>query len=367
MWPYTIRLNPTGFIIFLSVCVTIYLLYSSSSITKGILSDLKKRKEDLPMLMRDTVNLKQILVTLVRAAEMGGQKVIEASEANLNIRNKEDKNENINEILTNADVESHRVMVHQVSATFPGLKIISEERHESDKNPEPFSDPFRELPDLLFSDDIRGLPPIEEHLENIVVWIDPLDATQEFSEKLYEYVTTMACVAVKGIPEIGVIHQPFTGKTFWGWRYYGYSESLDELISKSRQLNSSKTDEKFRIIISRSHAGNAEVQLKKELGDNIKIIPAGGSGYKIIKTIDGFADAYVHMTSIKKWDICAPNAIMNSIEGGKMTSLHGSEIDYKDNTVWNKDGILATFNKDHKNLLNSLINLKVKDVKKKRN
>ena len=51
------------------------------------------------------------------------------------------------------------------------------------------------------------------------------------------------------------------------------------------------------------------------------------SGYKAWALFDGTAEAYVHTTLIKKWDICPGDAFMRSY-GGKMTRLNGDEIKY---------------------------------------
>lgn len=51
------------------------------------------------------------------------------------------------------------------------------------------------------------------------------------------------------------------------------------------------------------------------------------------------------MTEIKKWDICAGNAIINFL-GGKMTTLSNELLNYSsEDDVSNKKGLLATMEK----------------------
>ena len=73
-------------------------------------------------------------------------------------------------------------------------------------------------------------------------------------------------------------------------------------------------------------------------------------GYKTLQVIKGNADAYVHVTRIKKWDICAGNAILKAV-GGKQTTLHGTDIDYDSlGDPKNDEGLLATLH-EHKTYL----------------
>jgi inositol monophosphatase 3 len=52
--------------------------------------------------------------------------------------------------------------------------------------------------------------------------------------------------------------------------------------------------------------------------------------------------AYVHMTHIKKWDVCAGHAILKAL-GGRVTTMKNEPIKYgaKDQVLI-KDGLLAS-------------------------
>ena len=179
--------------------------------------------------------------------------------------------------------------------------------------------------------------------EEITVWIDPLDATQEYTEgkndpSLLHYVTVMVCIAIRGVPIAGIINQPFVGVTKWGWVDHGVSSSLKANIDKT----SSTGTDKIKITYSRSHAGQVADTANTAFGkENIQHVPAAGSGYKTLQVVQQKADLYLHTTRIKKWDICAGNAILNAV-GGRMNSLKRKEFDYSFNgSPANDDGLVA--------------------------
>ena len=81
-------------------------------------------------------------------------------------------------------------------------------------------------------------------------------------------------------------------------------------------------------------------------GEKVNVIQAAGSGYKIIQVLEGNATVYLHNTRIKKWDLCAGNAIVNAV-GGKMSTLKGEAISYShDSNPVVEDGLLVELNKN---------------------
>lgn len=58
--------------------------------------------------------------------------------------------------------------------------------------------------------------------------------------------------------------------------------------------------------------------------------------------VEGKADVYVHTTIIKKWDLCAGNAILEALHGN-MTTLLGKSLDYSRQVEYkNEGGVVAS-------------------------
>lgn len=109
---------------------------------------------------------------------------------------------------------SHCVMYNGIKNSFPRIKIVSEEDTHCNKEQ---IETTLELDDSVLNSDGKPLSSQYIDASKVTVWIDPLDATQEYTEKMYEYVTTMACIAINGEPKIGVVHNVFTKETSWAW------------------------------------------------------------------------------------------------------------------------------------------------------
>lgn len=96
--------------------------------------------------------------------------------------------------------------------------------------------------------------------------------------------------------------------------------------------------------MSLSHAGKVKDLAKSMLGEKTSIIGAAGSGYKIVQVLEGNATIYLHNTRIKKWDLCAGNALVNSV-GGRMVTLKREKISYSPDTNHIvEDGLLVEIN-----------------------
>ncbi|XP_074134802.1 Golgi-resident adenosine 3',5'-bisphosphate 3'-phosphatase [Sminthopsis crassicaudata] len=350
MAPMGIRLSPLGVAVFcllgLGVLYHLYSGFLAGRFALFVLGGERGGGPDAPGSQADggTVDLRELLAVSVLAAVRGGEEVKRVRESNaLNEKAKGKTREGAEEKMTSGDVLSNRKMFYLLKTAFPNVQINTEEHVDA-------ADQEVILWDHNIPEDILReiTKPKEVPAESVTVWIDPLDATQEYTEDLRKYVTTMVCVAVNGKPVLGVIHKPFSAYTAWAMVDGGSNV-------KARTSYNEKTP---RIIVSRSHSGTVKQVALQTFGNQTTIIPAGGAGYKVLSLLDvpdenqEKADIYIHVTYIKKWDICAGNALLKAL-GGHMTTLNGEEISYT-GSDGNEGGLLASINMNHQALVRKL-------------
>ncbi|XP_016394910.1 3'(2'),5'-bisphosphate nucleotidase 1-like isoform X4 [Sinocyclocheilus rhinocerous] len=199
-------------------------------------------------------------------------------------------------------------------------------------------------------------------VEKLVVWVDPLDGTKEYTEaarvlyspvyiqkaeqpyinRLLDHVTVLIGIAYGGTAIAGVINQPFynyqmgagasLGRTLWGVLGLGaFGFQLQEV-----------PDGKRIVTTTRSHSNKLVIDAVQAMEPH-DVIRVGGAGNKIIQLVEGKASAYVFASpGCKKWDTCAPEAILHAV-GGKLTDMHGNAYRYDANVKhMNSAGVLAT-------------------------
>lgn len=382
----------------IATCLTIY-LYLNLVAIDGNQSDpnrykpLSRRK---PMLDHESIfsdsgpsmiRVDDLLAHCIVALQVAGKEVVKLSLINKSkldqVGSKGQTLEGADDVVTGADLKSHQMILNTIKDSYRRLNVISEEDTTT------AFENTRPEDDILPIDRVQFATMLRENLHHIegqqgtdknsliaqhetLVWIDPLDATKEYSENLTDYVTLMACIVHKSIPIAGVIHKPFTNQTYWSIKdettgKYHHSLDLTRLIQKRHQF---QEDNKTRFIVSRSHAGDVKDVLSRIYNDDrVRVVSAGGSGYKTIELAGNRVDAYVHMTRIKKWDICAPHSIVESLPGGRMTNLDGGRIEFgdpKDKVVTR--GLIASFdNKLHQELVGSFRSIQNKQNDNNRN
>jgi len=93
------------------------------------------------------------------------------SDANFDLKKKSD-----NSVVTEADLRSHTIIVHTLNHKYPNLKINSEENTGGDLT-------TSDLNHYLYACDKykKTDKDIVANIDDINVWVDPLDATQEYS------------------------------------------------------------------------------------------------------------------------------------------------------------------------------------------
>lgn len=136
---------------------------------------------------------------------------------------------------------------------------------------------------------------------DLVIWVDPLDGTSEYTQGILEPVTVLIGFSVQNKAVGGVIHQPYYkrsndefGRTIWGLKGLGSSGFVSKPYVQGELIATT----------TRSHS-NELVQSALRAIEPTKVIRVGGAGYKVLQLLEGDAHAYVFASGgCKKWDTC---------------------------------------------------------------
>lgn len=244
-----------------------------------------------------------------------------------------------NDLQTLADRLAQQSICTSLSRRFPKLTIIGEEELPPQEVPEDHIE-NGQAEEILQKGCPEEFKALKE--EELVVWVDPLDGTKEYTEGLLDNVTVLIGIAYGGRAIAGVINQPFynyqlgaaasLGRTMWGMLGLGaFGFQLQEVPGSKRIVTT-----------TRSHSNKVVTDCVNAMEPH-EVIRVGGAGNKIIQLIEGKASAYVFASpGCKKWDTCAPEAILHTV-GGKLTDMYGNPYRYDaDVKHMNSAGVLAT-------------------------
>lgn len=224
---------------------------------------------------------------------------------NFNVEFKADKSP-----LTEADKQSHFIIIKGLKKLFKDIPILSEEgsqiKYETRSKWEKY-------------------------------WlIDPLDGTKEFVNKNGEFTVNIALIS-DNRPVFGIIYAPVLNEIYWGEIGYGaFVEKPGE--TPVTKLPSEKLPSELTAVASRSHSSKEEKDLLQKL--NIEKTISKGSSLKFCLVASGKAHYYVRFGPTMEWDTGAGHAIVSSA-GASLTELSGESFKYNKPNLLNP-GFIVT-------------------------
>jgi 3'(2'), 5'-bisphosphate nucleotidase len=243
------------------------------------------------------MNFGSELPRLLEEAEMiareAGAAIMGVYGGNFSTRDKEDKSP-----LTEADTAAHETITGRLAQLQPMLPILSEEAVGD------FS-----------GTDYRGR-----------YWlVDPLDGTKEFIKRNGEFTVNIALIE-KGRSILGVVYAPALNVAYLGAEGLGAFKVGADGIRTPIGVAEHKEGTPWRVVGSRSHAGDSLTELLQQLGPYDLI--AMGSSLKFCLVAEGKADIYPRMGPTSLWDTAAAQCVVEQANGS-VIQLAGESLSYQ--------------------------------------
>jgi 3'(2'), 5'-bisphosphate nucleotidase len=240
----------------------------------------------------DDIAVQHLFEQLAIAA---GKKVMEVFHAGCGVDHKDDSSP-----VTKADHESEKIILQGLRSACPQVPCVAEEEAAAGILPNNLGDAF--------------------------FLVDPLDGTKEFIKRSGDFTVNIALVRA-GVPEIGVVYAPASGRFFSGRP--GLAESVDldssDGVAARRDISVRAAPSLLTIVASRSHR-TPETDSFIGRFDGAEIVSVGSS-LKFCLLAAGEADLYPRFGRTMEWDTAAGDAVLRGA-GGRTETLDGRPLAY---------------------------------------
>jgi 3'(2'), 5'-bisphosphate nucleotidase len=238
--------------------------------------------------------LDALLLPLCRQA---GAAIMEVYATDFDARAKDDASP-----VTEADLAADRIIVAALSAAFPDIAIVTEERAASHEG---------ERPERFFL-------------------IDPLDGTKEFVKRGGDFTVNIALID-KGVPVRGYVYAPAMDRMFW--TADDGKAMVQDGIEPAREITVAEPDNTaLRVVASKSHR-NAETEAYIS-NYQVADFKSAGSSLKFCLVATGEADLYPRLGPTMEWDTGAGDAVLRAA-GGQVDRMEGGPLLYGKSDLYN--------------------------------
>jgi len=239
-------------------------------------------------------DLHRLLLDVTALAREAGRSILKVYASSFTVAEKSDRSP-----LTEADLQSERLILAGLRRLAPEIPVLSEESAEV-----PWS--TRAAWDWLWV-------------------VDPLDGTREFVQRNGEFTVNIALVHARR-PVLGVVHAPALERDYYAGEGLGAFRSDAETAGRAIRVARCGPGP-VRIVGSRSHRGSSLDGFLARVGSHEFV--EVGSSLKLCLVAEGLADVYPRLGPTREWDTAAGQCVLEQA-GGHVVRLDGQPLSYND-------------------------------------
>jgi 3'(2'), 5'-bisphosphate nucleotidase len=264
---------------------------------------------------------RELRIALELAREAGAA-ILEHYEGPLHIEQKADADDR--EPVTQADKLANEIIVSRLQQEFPDDGILAEESLDT-----------------------------SHRLDKRRVWmIDPLDGTTGFIDGNGDFAVQIGLTEDKDCV-LGVVYLPLTGVLYRAVRGGSTWIERPDRDAEKAHVSDHREISTMRLAASRSHRSPRMDRVVQAFGLKEEV-RRGSVGIKVGLIVEQQCDLYIHLSPrTKQWDTCAPEIILREA-GGRITDLFGQALRYNKADVQNRNGLVASNDVVHTQIINSL-------------